>query len=650
MQVRIGVHVGSVIGGFVGIQPPRFDFFGAAMSRVRMLETRGKKRRLHASQEVIDAASQYGRPSDDFEASDANGMIFSSWRALREGFNSSHSELPLVVQENVHESYAFVEERALLLCTYLARFGEIQREKATQGFETREALLRQNLAKAAVNEQPRTTARVAEFDRSNDDDDLEAMMRFSNNSVDDLRNLSDEGEELVQEAPLLDDHVLKIEQPGDEFALYRFSLLYMRFDDPKVEKQYINRLLNSELSREVYFLFALMSFYILLADVANACMESTLDRLRPVLICVVLLIHIAYLHYVGTAHGKNFYGVIITYSLMAWTAALMYQASCNRIDENIAGSNIIAMYFNQLAIGPSFSLEVLMPIRTIVLFANTAQFVLAIVVVKYGYGSDVMVWDGLPPTFIAAYLFTSFFADFTLRKGFQSTMRRKALMSNRTEHAQQVADALETMLPAFVIDRLLKAAKKGHVVDIPSAHGTTDTSSQHSASSGASGATKLSAISALSMGSSNSSARGRITTGDVAQAMLMRRSETVWAFPRAVVMFVSFEPPVITYDTISDTVTRIEAVARSRSMQKVKTIGKTVVLVAGIDKGERFQHVAINSVDAALEIQRKVFPNPLQRDGSTASASTAAPSSAPSSARKAFPSTCTATSSTSRAT
>jgi class 3 adenylate cyclase len=80
MPMRIGVHVGTVIGGFVGIQPPKFDLFGPAVRRVRMLKRKGQLRRLHASDDIIRVASSLGHPSDDFTVSEFDGQIFSSWR------------------------------------------------------------------------------------------------------------------------------------------------------------------------------------------------------------------------------------------------------------------------------------------------------------------------------------------------------------------------------------------------------------------------------------------------------------------------------------------------------------------------------------------------------------------------------------------
>jgi class 3 adenylate cyclase len=176
------------------------------------------------------------------------------------------------------------------------------------------------------------------------------------------------------------------------------------------------------------------------------------------------------------------------------------------------------------------------------------------------------------------------------------------------------------MVPAFVVERLLKASRRRAQTNNDEDSESMgllagETESQLSGNSGATAMTG--ALSTMSSGANssdskleNSALMGHRTLmkSDAAHAMLTRRSEQVWPYPRSVVMFVSFAPPVLTYEAISDTVTRIEAVARGRSIQKVKTIGTTVLLVAGIDGSLQFEDAAVNGVEAALEIQRRVFP------------------------------------------
>jgi class 3 adenylate cyclase len=467
-----------------------------------------------------------------------------------------------------------------------------------RGFETRDALLKRSLARAQVA--PR------QIDLGDDEEmaDMDAASD-SGNDLRDLREAAGEDNESEHQPLLLeDDDVLRIENPGDEKELYTFSMVKLTFDDPKVETQYVNRIIKSQLSREVFILFAMMAIFVLCGHVGTGCMHTTSDRLLPMVVLSVLITHLAYLHYIGTNHRYNFAIVEITYSIFPWLALLIYQPGCGLPDEIHAGGNVIAMYFFLLVLLPSLSMEITMHLRLLFLTINAGQFAAGIAVRRAIYRDDVLVWEFLPPAFVLAFTFMSLFSDFTMRSGFQSTMRRRALQTNRSEYAEQTSEALEMMLPFFVIDRLLRAARRGHVVEI------SDTSSQASGASSA--ATGLSAMSALSVGSASSSTinggSSKMITGDVAQAMLMRRSETVWPYPRAVVMFVSFEPSVMAYDTISDTVMRIESVARGRSIQKVKTMGTTVVLVAGIDKSLQFEDAVVNCVEAALEIQRRVFP------------------------------------------
>jgi class 3 adenylate cyclase len=104
--------------------------------------------------------------------------------------------------------------------------------------------------------------------------------------------------------------------------------------------------------------------------------------------------------------------------------------------------------------------------------------------------------------------------------------------------------------------------------------------------------------------------------------LLSTTTNALWPFPRAVVVFVSFTPPpgaAFEYEVVRDTVARIEVAARARGLQKVKTIGTMVLLVAGADgdgsgesvaqQQQRVTETAINAAEAALEIRRGTFVN-----------------------------------------
>jgi len=196
------------------------------------------------------------------------------------------------------------------------------------------------------------------------------------------------------------------------------------------------------------------------------------------------------------------------------------------------------------------------------------------------------LWPGIA---LAAFLFVSFFADYSLRNGFQAQMRKRSLMSNRSKHAAISNRALEMMVPAFVVDRLMK-----------NANGRKDFSETLSERQSATGSV---------VSDDKSSRSGRHINATAAHEFVAQRGERVWPYPSAVVMFVAFEPPALSYRVISDTISRIESVATWRSIQKVKTIGTTVLCVAGIDKSLGFEDAVANVLECSVEIERRVFPS-----------------------------------------
>jgi class 3 adenylate cyclase len=669
MPVRIGVHVGPVIGGFVGIQPPKFDLFGATVATTQQLEATGRRSRVHASHAALELAAEFGRPSDDFEPT-ALGMYFSTWSSepgATAGDGKGDEESPrrpaasaarmtrAAAEANGPEHGAeYVEERALVLCGHIARFGSAQQDKAIRGFETRESRLRATLVKLATTRSMDADEEEGEdateesgagggaasegrpllgrgahtpgngngdpdgngdADGDAGEEELVSLDGYRQDSDDDAGFFDDGGSQQQAGAEgaapgcgdgeLGDDAVLSIEREGDEEALYVFSIFTLTFDDPKVEAQYLRRYVKSELATSIFTVTTLASIYWLVCHVANACTNSVNNKLLVVIASTVFILYLVILREFGTAHGWNAAVAWAFYWGAVWPMVMLYEPGCPEVpNQNIASSTITgAAGLTVCYLG--FSLELNLPRRTLFLICNAAMMQAIIAArklgIEHGSGTEspVATWTAIPALICVAMVFVSYFADFILRAGFQATMRRRALQSNRTRHAEQSAAALDMMLPSFVAERLIKAARGGGGVDM------SDVASQASGVSTGSAMSRLSAGSSTSRRSTGSAQR---VSGDAAHGMLTRRSEQVWPYPRAVVMFVRFEPPVLTYGAVVDTVTRIEAVARGRSIQKVKTIGTTVLLVAGLERSISFDDAAVNCVEAALEVRRRVFP------------------------------------------
>eukprot|EP00658_Telonema_sp_P-2_P014049 TRINITY_DN15328_c0_g2_i1.p1 TRINITY_DN15328_c0_g2~~TRINITY_DN15328_c0_g2_i1.p1 ORF type:complete len:397 (+),score=61.61 TRINITY_DN15328_c0_g2_i1:196-1386(+) len=55
LQLRVGVHIGDVVGVFVGRAPPKFDLFGPGMDEARLMEEGGQPGAVHVSRELLKA-------------------------------------------------------------------------------------------------------------------------------------------------------------------------------------------------------------------------------------------------------------------------------------------------------------------------------------------------------------------------------------------------------------------------------------------------------------------------------------------------------------------------------------------------------------------------------------------------------------------
>eukprot|EP00658_Telonema_sp_P-2_P081899 TRINITY_DN8512_c0_g1_i1.p1 TRINITY_DN8512_c0_g1~~TRINITY_DN8512_c0_g1_i1.p1 ORF type:complete len:249 (-),score=50.37 TRINITY_DN8512_c0_g1_i1:110-856(-) len=77
---------------------------------------------------------------------------------------------------------------------------------------------------------------------------------------------------------------------------------------------------------------------------------------------------------------------------------------------------------------------------------------------------------------------------------------------------------------------------------------------------------------------------------------------TTWEYNHASVMFVKFhsDDPTFTPDIINDAVRAVEQIMKQFDVMKVKTIGSTIMLVAGIDDPRPRQEQLAGMVDAAI--------------------------------------------------
>lgn len=195
LPARVGVHIGHTLGGFVGIEPPKFDLFGPAVSHCQMMERTGRTRVVHASKEVLIEAERFGLPKlgASIEEGTEHGLLFTDWeprsaaladlhlryrtdedsaseerrsvskasdgRSVRSDVRSALSATERVscykdknsvvhvdsarvdldvLRRQRDERQEIIVENALELCAIVEDFGQKQKSRAMSGVETRQ--------------------------------------------------------------------------------------------------------------------------------------------------------------------------------------------------------------------------------------------------------------------------------------------------------------------------------------------------------------------------------------------------------------------------------------------------------------------------------------------------------------------------------
>ena len=63
LQIRIGIHVGSVVAGVIGRERPMFDVWGDTVNVAARMEQSGLPGRIHVSKPFVDELAQGAPPA-----------------------------------------------------------------------------------------------------------------------------------------------------------------------------------------------------------------------------------------------------------------------------------------------------------------------------------------------------------------------------------------------------------------------------------------------------------------------------------------------------------------------------------------------------------------------------------------------------------
>jgi class 3 adenylate cyclase len=533
LELRVGVHIGDVVGGFVGVAPPKFDLFGAAVEHAKEMEGTGEGGRVHLSHAVLKAAGDGVTPAEWTET--ALGMLARSWDDTRQ-------EGPFAVPSKGEGGDAV----------------------------------------AAVNIEEHAHTIVA------------SLCKLSGNYIDDgeaPQNDDDDDDSEDGEAAALAD--------ATERLNYDFSVVFLKFERASVERGFIKAVRRSGLSLATTKFLIIMDFFFFLVHLNLGCFHTAQDRLATTYIAAVLVGLTGYVYWVGTDHRLHYPITTVAFFSTYVASALLLQSDCNAVYDQQFYVGLITMNYLMIAmLAPQFCLTTRLMLRVAVLWGLMVLAYVFFAIRRATIGDEALTWAPIVFVMAVAFTFVSYFADFSLRSSHASTLKLRRLQKKaRGKEAAMAAAAMGIMLPGFVTDRIVAAAKQAHRGGSESA----------STSDGPSGDSR-SVMTSTSVVSSNAS-------DDGAASVNFDSSGAVWTYPSVCVMFVDFTVVAADGDGDGDgasgvvrtTIADIEDVVHEHGVLKVKTIGSTMLCLLGIDDALTAEERVCAMVLTARAVQRHVF-------------------------------------------
>jgi class 3 adenylate cyclase len=156
------------------------------------------------------------------------------------------------------------------------------------------------------------------------------------------------------------------------------------------------------------------------------------------------------------------------------------------------------------------------------------------------------------------------------------------------------AAAMGIMLPTFVTDRIVAAAKAAQ----PGSDTASDSHSTHSRSS---------------VNSSTEASFASTATGGGHAAVDFGNTSAVWTYPNVCVMFIDFSVDTTggdldaAYGVIRRTIADVEDAVSKQGVLKVKTAGTTMLCMLGTDDALSIEERITTMVAAARAVHRNVF-------------------------------------------
>eukprot|EP00760_Papus_ankaliazontas_P024064 PhM_4_TR2118/c1_g1_i8/m.57360 len=573
LRQRVGVHLGDVVGGFVGASPPRFDLFGPAMEHTKMMEGSSHVGKVHTSHAVLKHALRRGCPSTvvgpvdhTVKSYEANSRVHTSVSTDADAdvvVDSEHGRIFRRWEEHSNDAVDDAEETFFMprspLALRVCSLTSLHRDDAHTHEET--SCVIRNLRMMTHMKKSPKTVNASPSDRH-------VKVVVVEDSQPDVG-----GVDVLRDA-----------------KLYPFDWVLLTFRDAAVQAECVRYFRSVPGQRGLVQVALLLQLYVAIVHVSLGCTESVADR-----VCLVLVF--ASLAFVVLRHTRlNIYlvaAMLYVPTIPAWYLSWeCYGAHGVTPEEQKSRVSDLNFHYHLSAfISWALSLELTMSKKYVMLV-----FLLSSQIIQMWHrplvtdDSDVIIFDPMTGAEMFAFLAAAYLNTFNLLTAFRAQKHVDDALATTGKHAQETRGALEVMLPSFVIDKMMAVGYSGGG-GRSARHNKTDVVDDDD--TGNHNATESCAPSS-SAAASSSPAQGKL----------------LWNYAQACVMFLHVEcEGTERFEVLQDVLLTIEAELVRDHVRKVKTVGTTMLCVSGIEREHHESGAAatLAMVSAAQRIVTCVF-------------------------------------------
>eukprot|EP00760_Papus_ankaliazontas_P009603 PhM_4_TR14108/c3_g1_i1/m.95267 len=618
LRFRIGVHVGDLVGGFVGLSPPVFDLFGYAMDYTKHMESTGEASRVHVSFDAMTAAKGYGDAVDALETEE--GVLLSDWAD-----NDVTSPVTTFVVTSSTNA-AFPPDQQ-----HNNRSGDVDKMEASLLLRDRARVLKicdQITAMAANAVDPaQSNANPLSFSGNNASGLEHSRLSLSRAFVD-VSRLSDESTDAIPATLEL--------RPS------------LSFVDRTAERMFFQAMRRSGgLHGDILYIFLLMGFYGVLLLVAYACNESDNGRVVLSLTLTALTVLATYMRW-GAAHAPEYVTLLVLWlvfsacgSLIPITSTGCFSYDHDKYDTDVEIQPNIYYYFMFLRmIAPHLMYTTPMWMR---LCAHIATLPLILMdLATHHYALDDPVLDDINKPWQSFVLwlivpFLSYSIEKRVRLGFAAQQRVFNALHSSGQYATASKRAMYVMLPRFVANTILRGSRD-ELARHQSGKATTVMTSDTMIMSGNTTMNTI-ATSSSTASSPDMQQRGGTTFMSVTPETLRQHrqatnmihdskgfegnvdlggdlhlralDDVAWEYNMVCVCFVTFHLSHDRYEDVQPMLGHMEEIVLSNHLMKVKTINTTMLFAGGLEVSQR-QIIDIMDVShrvcrAVIEMAYNVF-------------------------------------------